>query len=93
MTTNPSDLLGQAALARADGDRVRARELTDQAITLDLEQAAADVAAAQAALERALFLRRTAMEDARDRGWTYTRIAGPIGLSQQRVNQMLGGTS
>jgi hypothetical protein len=30
------------------------------------------------------------MERALDRGWPYSRIARTVGLSRQRVNQMLG---
>ena len=84
----PDQLLAQAENARQAGDRVRARDLTDKAIALLLEWAAEDVAEAEEALQRAQFSRRLVMENALDRGWSYTRIARAVGLSPQRVNQM-----
>jgi len=84
----PDELLSKAEQARRAGDRVRARDLTDQAITLQLEWAAEEVAEAEESLQRAQFSRALVMENALERGWCQSRIARAVGLSAQRVNQM-----
>jgi len=86
----PDQLLSQAEEARQAGDQVRARSLINEAITIHLEWAAEEVAAAEEALQRAQFSRRLVMENAFDRGWSCSRIARAVGLSPQRVNQMFG---
>jgi hypothetical protein len=92
-TAKPRQLIEAADRARAEGDHVKARNLVNQAIALDLGDATNQVRAAQVALDEARLTQRMLMEDARDRGWGHSRIGRVVGASAQRVAQILGKQS
>ena len=91
MTQTTNDLRAQARNLRRDGDYAGARELRHEAMRRELRQARVALQDAQAALEAAVAARTAKAHDALDEGWTKTDIGAALGVSVQRVAQLLEG--